>query len=128
MGDVKRFPSTSPRERDFTTLDNLPFGAILVDERGTILFYNRSEEEHAKRSRGDFLGKNFFEIAPCAQVREFHGQFLEVVQGPGFTANFRFDFYLPGAAPRDVEITMASFRYKGELLCLITVSDVTDLE
>ena len=129
MGEVKKFELPSaPRERDFTTLDNLPFGAILVDAAGKILYYNRSEEERASLKREDLLEKNFFEIAPCAQVREFHDQFLEVVQEPGFTAEFRFNFSLPGQSPRDVKITMASFQHKGELLCLITVNDVTGFD
>jgi photoactive yellow protein len=125
MGQVKRFRLPPPGERDFKTLDNLPYGAILLDQAGKILFYNRQEEERAARRREDLLDKDFFEIAPCAQVREFRGQFLEVVREPGFLADFQFYFADP-RAPRSVHISMASFTHRDELLCLIVISDITD--
>jgi photoactive yellow protein len=123
MGEVKRFPTVPMTERDFTTLDSLPFGAILVDEAGKILFYNRTEESKAKRKRADVLGKNFFDVAPCARVKEYRGQFLEVVKEPGFIASFHFHYSPPGRV-REVEITLASFLYQSVLLCLIIASDL----
>jgi photoactive yellow protein len=110
-------------EIDSTLLDALPFGVILLDERGRILFYNQSEEARADRQRSDVLGKNFFtDIAPCAQVQNFYGQFLESVQHPGWIASFNFHY--PLERPRNVEIILASFIYKGEVLCLIMARDL----
>jgi photoactive yellow protein len=125
MGDIRPFPSALPSERDFTTLDRLPFGAILVDEQGKILFYNRREEESAGVSREEFIGQNFFEIAPCTQVKEFHGQFLKTVGEPGFIASLRFRFTFREKL-RVVDIAMASFVYRNELLCLLTIGDVSE--
>lgn len=126
MGDLKPPNFTSQGEMDFDKLDALPYGAILVDEEGKILFYNKEEEERAGRAREDVLDKNFFtEVAPCAQIRDFHEQFKKVVGELGAIATFRFHFPLPGRS-RDVEIRLVSFKHAGQLLCLIMASDLTE--
>jgi photoactive yellow protein len=111
---------------DFATLDLLPYGIIVVDEEGIILYYNAREEEIANRQREDVLGKNFFsEVAPCTQVQEFYGRFKETMHRAGLVAEFHFNFPFPGR-PREVEITLTSFQKEGSNLCLISVSDVTE--
>jgi photoactive yellow protein len=111
---------------DFATLDLLPYGIIVVDEEGVILYYNAREEEIANRRREDVLGKNFFsEVAPCSQVQEFYGLFKETMQRAGLVADFHFHFPFP-ERPREVEITLTSFQKDGSNLCLISVSDVTE--
>lgn len=113
-------------EIDFATLDLLPYGIIVVDEEGRILYYNAREEEIANHQREDVLGKNFFsEVAPCTQVQEFYGRFKETMQRAGLVADFHFRFPFPGR-PREVEITLTSFQKDGSSLCLISVSDVTE--
>jgi len=113
-------------EMDFATLDLLPYGIIVVDEAGRILFYNAREEQIARRRREDVVGKNFFkEVAPCARVREFHGRFEEAMRDVGLVANFNFTFPFPDN-PREVEISLSSFRKEDSHLCLISVSDVTE--
>jgi photoactive yellow protein len=125
VGTVTNLHRTPSGEIDFEKLDSLPFGVILVDAEGKILFYNKQEERRAGRRRRSVLGKNFFtEVAPCAQVREFYEQYKRVVGDTGVIASFRFHFTLPGR-PRDVQILMASFRHKGELLCLIIAGDLS---
>jgi two-component system cell cycle sensor histidine kinase/response regulator CckA len=121
------FPTTYDQpEIDFKTLDLLPYGIIVVDEQGLILYYNRREEQIAGRRREDVVGKNFFrEVAPCAQVKEFHGRFEEAMQSTGIVANFNFTFPFPDS-PREVEISLSSFRKDNSQLCLISVSDVTE--
>lgn len=115
-------------EIDFATLDLLPYGIIVVDEAGQVLFYNAREEQIANRRREDVLGKNFFtEVAPCTQVREFYGQFKETMQRAGVVASFHFNFPFT-EKPRQVEITLTSFQKEGSTLCLISVSDVTEKE
>lgn len=110
---------------DFDRFDALPFGTILVDAEGTIIFYNKAEEHQAGRARENVLGKNFFtDVAPCAQVRAFHRQFKTAVAKLGVIAAFNFHYQLPGR-PRNVQITLASFQYMGQVLCLIIASDVT---
>jgi photoactive yellow protein len=113
-------------EINFATLDLLPYGIIVVDDAGTILYYNAREEEIANRRREDVLGKNFFtEVAPCTQVRDFHGRFKETMHRAGLVADFHFHFPFP-ERPREVEITLTSFEKDGSPLCLISVSDVTE--
>ena len=121
------FPTSQEQpEIDFATLDLLPYGIIVVDETGLILYYNAREEQIANRRKADVLGKNFFtEIAPCTQVQEFFGRFQETMHRVGMVANFHFHFPFP-ERPRDVEITLTSFQKEGSNLCLITVSDVTE--
>lgn len=115
-------------EIDFNTLDLLPYGIIVVDERGAILYYNAREEQIAGRRREDVIGKNFFtEVAPCTYVQEFYGRFRETMQTAGLVASFHFRFPFPGRA-REVEISLNSFQQAGAYLCLISVSDVTEKE
>jgi photoactive yellow protein len=111
---------------DFATLDLLPYGIIVVDEAGTILYYNSREEQIANRHKEDVIGKNFFtDVAPCTQVQEFYGKFKETMHQVGLVASFHFHFPFP-ERPREVEITLTSFRKENSNLCLITVSDVTE--
>lgn len=122
-------PTSQDRpEIDFATLDLLPYGIIVVNEAGTVLYYNAREEEIAGRRREDVIGKNFFlDVAPCTQVKEFYGQFKETMHRVGLVASFHFHFPFPGR-PREVEITLTSFQKEGLSLCLIAVSDVTEKE
>jgi len=54
-------------------LDALPFGAILLDRDGTVLFYSRTEAE--KSGHGEIpLGENLFEISPCMRSNDFQGR------------------------------------------------------
>ncbi len=118
-------PQDAP-EIDWATLDLLPYGIIVVDRQGTILYYNSREEQIANRTRAEVLGKNFFtEVAPCTQVNDFYGRFCETTRSRGDVANFHFVFPFP-EQPREVEISLTSFDNKGELLCLISVKDMTE--
>jgi photoactive yellow protein len=121
------FPTSHDQPKiDFATLDLLPYGIIVVDESGRILYYNAREEQISGRDRETVLGKNFFkEVAPCTQVREFHGRFEEAMREMGLVASFNFTFPFPDR-PREVEISLASFRKEDSQLCLISVSDVTE--
>lgn len=126
MKQLKLPTSQEQPEIDFATLDLLPYGIIVVDDAGKVLYYNAREEQIANRSRADVLGKNFFtEVAPCTQVQEFYGQFKETMQRTGVVASFHFHFPFP-EHPRDVEITLTSFQKEDSNLCLISVSDVTE--
>ena len=120
-------PTSQERpEIDFATLDLLPYGIIVVDEAGVILYYNAREEQISNRRKADVVGKNFFtEIAPCTQVQEFYGRFKETVHRVGLVANFHFHFPFP-ERPREVEIALTSFQKEESILCLIAVSDVTE--
>jgi photoactive yellow protein len=74
-------------------LDALPFGAIRLDRDGTVLAYNRQEAQLSGIAAVDAIGKNFFtDVAPCTNVREFHGLFREGVQRGQLHEKFRFLF------------------------------------
>lgn len=113
---------------DFATLELLPYGVIVLDRGGTVLFYNQREQEIAGRKATSVLGRNFFtEVAPCTSVGTFYDRFRETVLEEGRTAEFKFHFPFPDN-PRDVEIALTAFQYHEELLCLVSVRDVTEEE
>lgn len=118
----------SLRHIDWSNLELLPFGIIIVDESGTVLYYNAREEQIADRRRADVLGKNFFrDVAPCTQVAQFYGEFTEIMSGRRPSAEFRFTFPFE-ARSRDVEIAMTPFQSDDRRLCLVTVRDLTERE
>jgi photoactive yellow protein len=87
-------------------LDSLPFGAIQLDARGTILRFNDYEARLTGRKPEKVIGRNFFEeVAPCTNVREFAGRFHEGVRKKELHEVFpyRFDFKM---APRNVTVTL----------------------
>lgn len=87
-------------------LDALPFGAIQLDETGTILTYNKAEERLSGRKAESVVGKNFFrDIAPCTRVKRFHGTFEIGVQRQKLNEVFDFLFRFPSGA-REVRIRM----------------------
>ncbi len=63
-------------------LDNLPFGVILLDRAGVILFY--SETEARQSGYGETpLGLNLFEISACMGSDEFRGRIMRAMEkGP----------------------------------------------
>ena len=54
-------------------LDILPFGVILLDRDGTIVFYGQTEAR--KSGYGEIpIGRNMFEISPCMANNDFQGR------------------------------------------------------
>ena len=99
--ELERIDTMQPQE-----LDTLPFGAIQLDSKGTILRFNNYEARLTGRSPDRVIGRNFFEeVAPCTNVREFAGKFLEGVAKKDLHEVFpyRFDFKM---APRNVTVTL----------------------
>lgn len=120
-------PAQRPSEIDFATLDLLPDGVIVVDASGKVLYYNAREEQIAGRKRENVIGKNFFtEVAPCTLVQTFYGRFQELVKQEGQRETFEFSFPFPDR-PREVEITLTTFRNLNDRLCLISVRDITEI-
>lgn len=99
--DIARIENFSNAE-----LDALPFGAIQLDREGTILRFNEYEANLSDNRARDAIGRNFFrDVAPCTNVRAFHGRFVEGLQrGELFeTFDYRFEFR---PRPRDVRVTL----------------------
>lgn len=87
-------------------LDELPYGVIELAADGTILSYNAGESQISGRQPEKVIGKNFFtEVAPCTDVREFHGRFLDLIEHRAVNHEFDFVFPFPEKAIA-VSITM----------------------
>ncbi len=87
-------------------LDALPQGAVQLDRDGKILQYNATEARLAKMTKASVVGKNFFtEVAPCTDVKEFCGRFLEGVRRKELHETFRYHFSFK-VDPVDVSVTL----------------------
>ena len=87
-------------------LDELPFGAIKLDRKSTILAFNTYEVKLTGRVASQVVGKNFFtEVAPCTNVQAFAGRYRTGVDQGELRVVFpyKFDFKM---APRDVTVTL----------------------
>lgn len=87
-------------------LDKLPFGAIQLDAEGKVLRFNFYESKLSNLSKDQVIGKHFFkEVAPCTDVREFHGRFKEGIAKKQLLAKFNYHFAFK-QNPRDVQVTL----------------------
>lgn len=87
-------------------LDGLPFGAIQLDRDGTILQFNEYEANLSNRRAPDTIGRNFFlDVAPCTNVREFHGVFSDGLRRGELNVTFDYLFAFK-QAPRSVSVTL----------------------
>jgi len=97
---------------DDAELDELPFGVVCMDAKGTILRYNLAEARMARLDRNSVVGRTFFgDIAPCTAVPEFKGRFDELVDGRTEEPLVRFDFLFDfkfGAQEVEVEMLRAA--------------------
>jgi len=126
MGSDQVIPTSTPV--DFTTLDLLPYGVVVVDANGVILFYNRREEQISGMARDHVLGRNFFtEVAPCTAVQAFQGRFRNMMEQGIEREEFRFVFPF-AQGPRTVQISLQPFTKDGGHLCVIFVADLTERE
>lgn len=74
----------------------LPYGHIMLDEKGIITAYNPQEQNLSGKSAAEVVGKNFFtEIALGTKVMEFSDHFAEFIASPQRTAAFKFTFPFP---------------------------------
>lgn len=63
-------------------LDQLPFGVILIDSAGTVLFFSETERREVGLDNAP-LGKNLFEISSCFGSDEFRGRIKQAEEaGP----------------------------------------------
>lgn len=73
-------------------LDALPYGLIVLDRKGNVLFYNETESSLTGFARTRVEGRNFFrDVAPCTRVKGFEGRFRDFVAGKLGPVTF-FDF------------------------------------
>lgn len=87
-------------------IDQLAFGAVQLDAKGTVLQYNAAEASITGRKREDVIGRNFFrEVAPCTDAPAFKGAFDAGVRSGDLNTMFEyvFDYRM---APTKVKIHM----------------------
>ena len=74
-------------------LDQLPYGLICLDAQGRVVHYNDAESRLADLPKERVIGRNFFtDVAPCTRVREFEGEFYDLVRDPSRVRVRSFDF------------------------------------
>ncbi|QDG53937.1 PAS domain-containing protein [Persicimonas caeni] len=97
-------------------LDDLPYGLVVLDREGNVLFYNETESRYAGYKPEHVVGKNFFQdVAPCTRVKEFEGRFRQFVDGElGRVTFFDFAFHFESGT-QDVTIALSQGRYKGQV-------------
>jgi len=109
-------------------LDELPFGAIVIDPDGTIRAYNEYETRLSHFERDAVLGKNFFrDVAPCTAVQAFEGRMHKFLKTSDRVSE-RFNYFFPfahGAAT--VEITFLRLRQQGQILIAVERRDDDDV-
>lgn len=87
-------------------VDELAFGAVQLDAKGTILQYNAAEASITGRAQKDVIGKNFFrEVAPCTNAPKFKGVFDTGVRKGELNTMFEYVFDY-NMAPTKVKIHM----------------------
>lgn len=97
-------------------LEQLPYGLMVLDAEGNVLFYNETESKLAGFARERVLGKNFFgEVAPCTRVQAFEGRFKEFIEGKlGRVTFFDFAFHF-AKGTQNVLIGLSHGRKKGHI-------------
>jgi photoactive yellow protein len=111
---------------DEVMLDELPFGVLQLDHAGTVLNYNEYESGLSGLPKSNVIGHNFFtEIAPCTDLKEFRGEFEELVAHKKLNATFRYYFPFP-KRPREVEITMLYSRENDTVWVIVVDTDAVE--
>jgi photoactive yellow protein len=92
-------------------LDSLPFGVILLDREGTVLFYSETEARQSGYGARP-LGQNFFAVARCMSGDDFRGRIMRAMEaGP---VDMEFGWAGDFAAPRrDMRMRVQSSRQRG---------------
>jgi len=74
-------------------VDSLPYGAVKIDDKGTISVYNRYESELGGIAPSHAIGRNFFtDIAPCTNNKVFRGCFAKGVEQGSADCVFTYTF------------------------------------
>ena len=74
-------------------VDDLAFGAVQLDGKGTVLQYNAAEAGITGRDAKAAIGKNFFrDVAPCTSTPRFKGVFDKGVREGDLNTMFEYTF------------------------------------
>jgi len=107
-------------------VDELPFGVIVVDRKGTILEYNRYESDMTGFTRERVIDRNFFhDVAPCTAIRDFEGRFEEFLSSHD-TSIEPFEFVFPfakGAQRVTIVFVRMNFESERATICVVRHPD-----
>lgn len=92
-------------------LDGLPYGVILLDREGIVMFYSQTEARQSGY-RGSPIGQNFFSIARAAGGDEFRTRIMEAHEAGPVDLEFGWpsDYTTP---QRELRIRVRSARQGG---------------
>lgn len=74
--------------------DDLPIGAVLLNDKARIVKYNRTEGELTNRDPSQVIGMNFFlSLAVCGVSEQFQGRFKSAVRAMSYDQIFPYVFF-----------------------------------
>jgi photoactive yellow protein len=74
--------------------DDLPLGAVLLNDKAKIVRYNRTEGELTNRDPRQVIGAGFFlELAVCGVSEQFQGRYKSALKAMSFDQIFPFVFF-----------------------------------
>lgn len=93
-------------------LDRLPFGVILLDRDGIVVFYSQTEGRLSGYGPGSPLGQNFYEVSHCMGGDDFRGRIMRAMENGkvDLEIGWHGDF---GDPNRDLRIRVQSSRGGG---------------
>jgi len=108
-------------------LDELPIGAIVVDDEGIVRRFNRHEEQLSGLSREEVLGEPFFsEVAPCTDDIQLREKFRRGIEEGNLDLELEFTFPYPyNRVARDVHIRAFTVEARDRHANFILVEEIT---
>ena len=107
--------------------DSLPLGLVVLDVHGQVVIFNRAEEQLAARSRDHVIGTKFFEtVAPCMNVQELGGLFMEKVGRERIDTTVEMSFGFPfNEQARDVRVRLCSLEVENTPYGFLIIEDTS---
>lgn len=108
-------------------LDELPIGAIVVDDDGIVRRFNRHEEQLSGLSRDEVLGESFFsEVAPCTDDIQLREKFERGLAAGDLDFELEFTFPYPyNRVARDVKIRAMTVEANDRHANFMLVDEIT---
>ncbi len=74
--------------------DDIPIGAVLLNDKAKIIKYNRTEGELTNRDPRQVMGAGFFlELAVCGVSEQFQGRYKGALKAMNFDQIFPFVYF-----------------------------------
>ncbi len=99
-----------------TELDALPFGVILLDREGKVLFYSATEAQQSGYGKSP-LGQNFFEISRCRNKGDLREELMRAIEMENADVEFAWRGDYDGPA-REMRIRLQTARRGGIWMCV----------